>query len=69
MAPKTADGFTSSCWCCGMDKFEEQLLRLGARPGAAVCLDCVACLLARVGAGVVHQLVANVSAASRSNLV
>lgn len=31
----------SSCWCCGRDQPETGLLRLGARPEAAICLDCV----------------------------
>lgn len=31
----------SACWCCGRDRPETGLLRLGARPEAAICLDCV----------------------------
>ncbi|HEX3827990.1 MAG TPA: hypothetical protein VHV82_12035 [Sporichthyaceae bacterium] len=30
----------SLCWCCGKNKQESQLLHLGSRPEAAVCLDC-----------------------------
>ena len=33
---------SSPCWCCGREEQETRLLRLGARPEAAVCLDCVA---------------------------
>ena len=28
------------CWCCGRGFAEERLVRLGARPEAAVCLQC-----------------------------
>ena len=31
---------TSNCWCCGDEFPETSLLRLGARPEAAVCLQC-----------------------------
>ncbi len=34
----TPDG--SLCWCCGKNKSASQLLHLGSRPEAAVCLDC-----------------------------
>lgn len=40
----------STCWCCGAAKPETELLRLGARPDAAVCLDCVPDLRQRAGA-------------------
>ena len=40
----------STCWCCGAAKPETELLRLGARPDAAVCLDCVPSLRHRAGA-------------------
>ncbi|WP_019874477.1 hypothetical protein [Sporichthya polymorpha] len=29
-----------ACWCCGAEKPESHLLRLGARPEAAVCGEC-----------------------------
>ena len=28
------------CWCCGSSFPEEQVVRLGQHPEAAVCLDC-----------------------------
>lgn len=28
------------CWCCDRDYAPDQLLALGARPEATVCLDC-----------------------------
>lgn len=43
-------GWPSVCWCCGSEKPETDLLRLGARPEAAVCLDCVANLRQRASA-------------------
>lgn len=43
------DNGASTCWCCGKAKPETQLLRLGARPEAAVCLDCVPNLRHRAG--------------------
>ncbi len=55
MTSKTA-GYTdegnwpSSCWCCGAAKAEAQLVRLGARPEAAVCIDCVPSLRQRARA-------------------
>lgn len=41
------DDGSSACWCCGARKPEIRLLRLGARPEAAVCLECVAHLRQR----------------------
>jgi hypothetical protein len=38
------------CWCCGSRKPEAQLLRLGARPEAAICLDCATHLRQRARA-------------------
>lgn len=29
-----------SCWCCGADQAEHDLVRLGAHPEVGVCLDC-----------------------------
>jgi hypothetical protein len=40
----------STCWCCGRQQPETRLLRLSARPDAAVCLDCVAHLRQRARA-------------------
>jgi hypothetical protein len=40
----------SACWCCGRQQPESRLLRLGARPEAAICLDCVAHLRHRARA-------------------
>jgi hypothetical protein len=40
----------SSCWCCGREKPQSRLLRLGARPEAAVCTDCAMHLRRRAGA-------------------
>lgn len=40
----------SGCWCCGARKPEMRLLRLGARPEAAVCVECVAHLRQRARA-------------------
>jgi hypothetical protein len=34
-------GDWAGCWCCGAQKPETRLLRLGARPQAAVCVECV----------------------------
>jgi hypothetical protein len=31
---------TTTCWCCGREYDEAGVLRLGARPEAAVCVDC-----------------------------
>jgi hypothetical protein len=28
------------CWCCGGEYAEVSLIRLGAHPDVAVCLDC-----------------------------
>ncbi len=39
-----------SCWCCGNRKPETRLLRLDARPEAAVCLECVTNLRQRARA-------------------
>jgi hypothetical protein len=52
MSPRTAVGTdevdgSSACWCCGARKPETRLLRLGARPEAAVCVECVAHLRQR----------------------
>jgi hypothetical protein len=44
-----SDG-SSPCWCCGRQRPETRLLRLGARPEAAVCIDCVANLRQRARA-------------------
>ena len=33
---------SADCWCCGAPASEDRLVRLGARPEAAVCLDCAA---------------------------
>jgi len=30
----------ATCWCCGNEFPEDQLLRLGTHPEAAVCLRC-----------------------------
>lgn len=30
----------TGCWCCGGEYAEERLVRLGAHPEVAVCLDC-----------------------------
>jgi hypothetical protein len=38
------------CWCCGADKPETHLLRLGARPEAAVCGECAVHLRQRARA-------------------
>lgn len=40
----------SGCWCCGAQKPETRLLRLGARPEAAVCIECIAHLRHRARA-------------------
>jgi hypothetical protein len=55
VTPRTAietDGTDdwSGCWCCGARKPETRLLRLGARPQAAVCVECVAHLRQRARA-------------------
>ena len=44
-----ADGW-SACWCCGTRKPETGLLRLGARPEAAICLECLVHLRQRARA-------------------
>ncbi len=31
---------SATCWCCGNEFPEEQLLRLGSHPEVAVCLRC-----------------------------
>ena len=46
---ETDDGW-SQCWCCGARKPEARLLRLGARPEASVCLECVTHLRQRARA-------------------
>jgi hypothetical protein len=38
----TAEEHTGGCWCCGRPTPQGRLLTLGARPEAAVCLDCAA---------------------------
>ena len=50
-----------ACWCCGAEKPESHLLRLGARPEAAVCGECAAHLRQRARAlgnppAIVHHL-------------
>ncbi|QNG55915.1 hypothetical protein H6H00_28625 [Pseudonocardia petroleophila] len=36
----TSEPVVSPCWCCAGEFAEVDLVRLGARPEAAVCLDC-----------------------------
>jgi hypothetical protein len=38
------------CWCCGGEYAEVNLIRLGARPEVAVCLDCARYLRRRAAA-------------------
>ena len=57
---------TSSCWCCGSDFPETSLLRLGARPEAAVCLQCATFLHRR---RTEHDDALDVSIASRGRSV
>ncbi|CRK57740.1 hypothetical protein [Alloactinosynnema sp. L-07] len=42
MTVQREDDTTSApkCWCCGKDHPEARLVRLGAHPEVAVCLDC-----------------------------
>jgi hypothetical protein len=46
---ETATGHTdaSVCWCCGHDKPEDALVRLGSHPEVGVCVGCVHFLLRR----------------------
>ena len=41
-SPKTdpAQGLPG-CWCCGSERPEEGLVRLGERPEVGVCLGCI----------------------------
>ncbi|MGQ0843414.1 MAG: hypothetical protein ACT4QF_04705 [Sporichthyaceae bacterium] len=39
--PRDAEQSDGCCWCCGQAKPDNQLHRLGARPEAAVCRDCI----------------------------
>ncbi|MHA6784026.1 hypothetical protein ACVGOW_23975 [Pseudonocardia saturnea] len=36
----TSEPVVSPCWCCAGEFAEIDLVRLGARPEAAICLDC-----------------------------
>ena len=44
MKPQTAQDtpgrVTPFCWCCGNDKLETDLVRLGSHPEVGVCLNC-----------------------------
>ncbi|TNC25328.1 hypothetical protein [Amycolatopsis alkalitolerans] len=40
MTPRSAQDTEPFCWCCGRDKPETELVRLGSHPEVGVCLEC-----------------------------
>lgn len=38
--PDQDSASTPRCWCCGSERPEAELVRLGAHPEVGVCLDC-----------------------------
>ena len=36
----TSEPPVMECWCCAGEFAEVSLVRLGARPGVTICLDC-----------------------------
>ena len=50
MGGVTEDAEHVSCWCCGGDYDEREVVRLGAHPEVAICLRCTVFLRQNAGA-------------------
>jgi hypothetical protein len=50
VAPETVQASTPTCWCCGAEFDEHDLVRLGSHPEVGVCFGCARYLQRRAAA-------------------